>query len=37
MNKFNWVAEILTKSESMHHNLADDFKKDDKSEQLVCN
>ncbi|KAL4141348.1 hypothetical protein QTP88_004003 [Uroleucon formosanum] len=34
LNKFNWVAEILTKSESMHHNLADDFKKDDKSKQL---
>lgn len=37
MNKLNWVAEILTKSVSMHHNLADDFKKDDKSKQLVCN
>ncbi|CAI6350539.1 unnamed protein product [Macrosiphum euphorbiae] len=36
INKLNWVAEILTKSESMHHNLADDFKKDEKSKQL-CN
>ncbi|KAL5241549.1 hypothetical protein ACI65C_008959 [Semiaphis heraclei] len=36
INKFNWVAEILTKSESMHYNMADDFKNDDKSKQL-CN
>ncbi|CAH1714893.1 unnamed protein product, partial [Aphis gossypii] len=36
INKFNWVAEVLMKSESMHHNMADDFKNDDKSKQL-CN
>jgi len=37
INKLNWVPEILTKSESMHYNMADDFKNDEKSKQLVCN
>lgn len=37
INKLNWVADTLMKSESMHHNMADDFKNDDKSKQLVCN
>ncbi|XP_022163641.1 uncharacterized protein LOC111029096 isoform X2 [Myzus persicae] len=36
INKLSWVAEVLTKSESMHHNMADDFKNDDTSKQL-CN
>lgn len=37
INKLNWVADILMKSEFMHHNMADDFKNDEKSMQLVCN
>ncbi|XP_025200463.1 uncharacterized protein LOC112598268 isoform X2 [Melanaphis sacchari] len=36
ISKLNWVAEVLMKSERMHHYMADDFKNDDKSKQL-CN
>ncbi|VVC32290.1 Armadillo-type fold,Armadillo-like helical [Cinara cedri] len=36
INKLNWVADALIKSESMHHNMADDFKNDEKSIKL-CN
>lgn len=37
INKLNWIVEALLKSESMHHNIRDNFKNDDKSKQLVCN
>lgn len=37
INKLNWIADTLMKSISMHHNMADEFKNDEKSMQLVCN
>lgn len=36
INQFHWLANVLMKSEHMHHSIVNNFKNDRTSIQLVC-